>query len=50
MAHPELRMSVNNAITLCRTCHEEFHSIYGKGTKVGAGDFGRAELDEYLSS
>ena len=27
----EKRTDVTNGITLCRTCHEKFHSIYGKG-------------------
>jgi 5-methylcytosine-specific restriction endonuclease McrA len=27
---PELRMVVENGITLCRPCHKKFHQIYGK--------------------
>lgn len=27
---PDDRMSLNNAVTLCKQCHEEFHRTYGK--------------------
>jgi len=27
----EKRLDVNNGVTLCRECHEDFHSIYGRG-------------------
>ena len=26
----ELRYDVSNGVTLCKECHDEFHSIYGK--------------------
>lgn len=49
MAHPESRCDVDNGITLCRSCHEKFHNAYGKGTKAGRGEFGVAEMQEFLS-
>jgi len=27
----ELRINVENGITLCRICHKKFHNIYGRG-------------------
>lgn len=27
--HPELRTDVDNGITLCNSCHADFHSLYG---------------------
>jgi hypothetical protein len=29
--NPDLKFLYSNGITLCETCHETFHSIYGKG-------------------
>ena len=28
--HPELATNVNNGITLCKWCHQKYHSMYGK--------------------
>lgn len=30
----EGRTSIDNGITLCKECHEDFHSIYGKGNNT----------------
>lgn len=27
--YPDLRLDVNNGITLCKWCHEKYHSLYG---------------------
>lgn len=31
---PDQRFDISNLISLCRTCHREFHSIYGNGKSV----------------
>lgn len=38
---PQEKYNVNNGITLCETCHKEFHKIYGYGnnTKEQYNDF-----------
>lgn len=40
----EARWHVSNGVTLCATCHREFHRRYG------VRGFGRAELDTFLAS
>lgn len=40
----EARWHVSNGVTLCATCHREFHRRYG------IRGFGRAELDTFLAS
>jgi hypothetical protein len=32
MANPKQRYEVSNGVTLCRSCHKEFHKTYGKNT------------------
>lgn len=49
MAHPELRCDADNGITLCRSCHTEFHGIYGKGSKGVVGTFGAKEIEEFIA-
>jgi len=40
---PELRIDVGNGVTACRGCHNDFHSIYGRGknTEVQWNEFVR---------
>lgn len=47
----EKRTDINNGITLCNSCHDEFHSIYGKfnNTKEQFYEFLNIKL-EHLSS
>lgn len=33
---PDERYDVENGVTLCRTCHESFHDIFGKGKNTVA--------------
>lgn len=40
----EARWHVSNGVTLCATCHREFHRRYG------VRGFGRPQLDEFLAS
>ena len=41
--YPELRYATENCITLCKHCHNEFHSMYGWE------DFDDEDLNEYLT-
>lgn len=41
---PDLRYVVNNGITLCNWCHDDFHSRYGKGFNT------RKQIDEWLKT
>lgn len=31
LSNPSLRTSIPNGITLCQTCHNQFHTLYGYG-------------------
>jgi len=42
--NPDLRIDINNGITLCQECHNKFHSIYGKI------NINRYQLDEFLNN
>lgn len=42
--NPELRTEVSNGITLCETCHNNFHHQYGYGNNT------RSQLIEFLKS
>lgn len=40
--YPHLQQDMNNGITLCLACHNEFHKIYGRKKNT------RDQLDEYI--
>ena len=42
-AYPKLRYATENCITLCKDCHNEFHSMYGRE------DFDDEDLKDYLT-
>ena len=45
--HKELACKIDNAVTLCKKCHKDFHDIYGYGNNIPAQfiDFIKRELD-----
>lgn len=42
--HPEKRTDPNNAVTLCDTCHKDFHHIYGYGKNT------KEQFEEYIQN
>lgn len=44
--YPKLRFAINNGITFCRDCHQEFHKIYGikNNTEKQLGEFLKNKL------
>jgi hypothetical protein len=48
--HEEGRLSINNGITLCKYCHDDFHLIYGKknNTKEQFFEYWEEEINEQI--
>ena len=42
--HPHVRYDIDNGATLCKQCHTEFHSVYGRK------DINQEQLDEFVAS
>ena len=42
--YKEGRTDINNGITLCETCHKEFHKLYGQGNNT------KEQFEEYLKN
>lgn len=43
--YPSLRTDVNNGITLCKYCHQKYHTIYGNKRNVNAETFSKFMRD-----
>ena len=43
--YPSLRTDVNNGITLCKYCHQKYHTIYGNKNNVNAETFSKFMRD-----
>lgn len=42
-SNPDLIMDSSNVVTLCHSCHQQFHKIYGKKNNT------KAQFDEFMS-
>lgn len=43
--YPSLRTDVNNGITLCKYCHQKYHTVYGNKHNVNAETFSKFMRD-----
>lgn len=43
--YPSLKNDVNNGITLCKYCHQKYHTIYGNKNNVNAETFSKFMRD-----